>query len=251
MVSQPTVSYSETITSRTHLCVSKSSNKHNRLFANAEPLSDEVVKGIEDGTIVFTKDSKSFSNFMHHNYNWHKEDARRVWTFGCDEAKPNVLCDVTKGVQYMREIRDYVTNGFMQVAMEGVLAREVMRGVRFNIEDAKIYRIPRFDFAGQIIPCAKKVFYACQMAGEPRFMEPMYLVDISAPQNCQSGVLATLNARKAILDGVSQEKGSPMAHFKAYLPVAESFDFTEALREETGGNAFPQMIFSHWNLIPS
>jgi elongation factor 2 len=32
----------------------------------------------------------------------------------------------------------------------------------------------------------------------------------------------------------------------AYLPVMESFGFTADLRSQTGGKAFPQCSFDHW-----
>ena len=38
-----------------------------------------------------------------------------------------------------------------------------------------------------------------------------------------------------------------MSLVKAYLPVAESFGFTGHLRALTGGQAFPQCVFSHWS----
>lgn len=37
---------------------------------------------------------------------------------------------------------------------------------------------------------------------------------------------------------------------KAYLPVNESFGFTGDLRAATGGQAFPQLVFDHWSLMP-
>lgn len=37
---------------------------------------------------------------------------------------------------------------------------------------------------------------------------------------------------------------------KAYLPVNESFGFTAALRQNTGGQAFPQCVFDHWQVLP-
>ena len=33
---------------------------------------------------------------------------------------------------------------------------------------------------------------------------------------------------------------------KAYLPVGESFGFTQTLRAATSGRAFPQCVFDHW-----
>jgi elongation factor 2 len=47
-----------------------------------------------------------------------------------------------------------------------------------------------------------------------------------------------------------QRPGTPLFNIKAYLPVNESFGFTGALRQATGGQAFPQMVFDHWQLLP-
>lgn len=38
---------------------------------------------------------------------------------------------------------------------------------------------------------------------------------------------------------------------RTFLPVAESFGFTQHLRSVTGGRAFPQCIFDHWEAINS
>ena len=43
--------------------------------------------------------------------------------------------------------------------------------------------------------------------------------------------------------------GTPMTLIKAYLPVKESFGFTAALRGATGGQAFPQCVFDHWEIL--
>jgi elongation factor 2 len=37
---------------------------------------------------------------------------------------------------------------------------------------------------------------------------------------------------------------------KAHLPVAESFGFVAALRQQTSGQAFPQCVFDHWDNMP-
>jgi len=36
---------------------------------------------------------------------------------------------------------------------------------------------------------------------------------------------------------------------KAFLPVSESFGFTAYLREKTGGKAFPNCVFDHWEIL--
>jgi len=37
---------------------------------------------------------------------------------------------------------------------------------------------------------------------------------------------------------------------KCYLPVGESFGFTQKLRAATAGRAFPQCVFDHWEQLP-
>ena len=37
----------------------------------------------------------------------------------------------------------------------------------------------------------------------------------------------------------------------AYLPVMESFGFTGTLRAATSGQAFPQCVFDHWDMLGS
>merc|ERR1712137_1444943 len=77
----------------------------------------------------------------------------------------------------------------------------------------------------------------------------MYLVDIVVPNNAISGVYNTLSARRGIVDGQEDRPGTPLCKVKAFLPVLESFGFTQLLRQNTSGQAFPQMIFSHWQSI--
>jgi elongation factor 2 len=183
-------------------------------------------------------------------YGWDVSEARKIWTFGCPpDGIPNVVVDTTKGVQFLNEIKDHVVGAFMQVTTGGILCDEVMRGMRFNIEDVKLHADSIHRGAGQLMPCAKKVFYACQIASGPRLMEPMYLVDITVPQDTMSGVFNTLNSKRGEVDKIEERVGTPLTQVTAFLPVLESFGFTELLRKNTGGKAFPQMKFSHWKLV--
>jgi len=77
-------------------------------------------------------------------------------------------------------------------------------------------------------------------------MEPMYLVEITVPQEAQSGVFSTLNTKRGEIELIQDRPGTPLSVMRAFLPVMESFGFTQLLRQNTGGKAFPQMKFSHW-----
>lgn len=45
--------------------------------------------------------------------------------------------------------------------------------------------------------------------------------------------------------------GTPLVNMTAYLPVAESFGLTGDLRGATGGRAFPQCVFDHYEELNS
>jgi len=46
-----------------------------------------------------------------------------------------------------------------------------------------------------------------------------------------------------------KKPGTPMCVIKANLPVMESFGFTADLRSHTSGQAFPQCVFDHWQIL--
>merc|ERR1712070_173223 len=92
----------------------------------------------------------------------------------------------------------------------------------------------------------KRAMYGCQINAGPKIMEPMYVADITVPQSAIAGVYSTLNARRGVVDRTEERPGTPICKINAFLPVLESFGFTQLLRQNTSGQAFPQMIFSHW-----
>ena len=63
------------------------------------------------------------------------------------------------------------------------------------------------------------------------------------------GIYQTLTQRRGIVIGEEPVSGTPLVIVKAYLPVAESFGFTQHLRAMTSGRAFPQCVFDRWEMI--
>jgi elongation factor 2 len=134
--------------------------------------------------------------------------------------------------------------------IKGVLCEENMRGVRFNIHDVTLHTDAIHRGGGQIIPTARRVLYACVLTAQPRILEPIYLVEIQCPEVAVGGIYGVLNRRRGHVFEESQVVGTPMFMVRAYLPVNESFGFTADLRSNTGGQAFPQCVFDHWQILP-
>jgi elongation factor 2 len=230
--------------------MSKSPNKHNRLYFDAEPLVDTLVTAIEANEIFSDQDVKERARALADTYGWDVGDARKIWSFGCPpESKANLVVDCCKGVQFLNEIKDSIVGAFMQASSAGVFAEESMRGIRFNLKDVTLHADAIHRGAGQLMPTCKRVMYACQFRSKPGLLEPLYVADITVPQAALSGVYQTLNMRRGVVENTEERAGTPLVKVKAYLPVLESFGFTQLLRQNTGGQAFPQMIFSHWQLL--
>jgi elongation factor 2 len=250
--SDPVVSFRETVSSESYkMCLSKSPNKHNRIFMKALPLPDGVADDIEDGKCTPKDEAKARSKYLHEKFEMDPNETRKIWCFGPEVTGPNFVCDVTKAVQYLNEIQDSVVAGFQWASKEGVLADENMRGCTFHIHDVTLHADAIHRGGGQIIPTARRVFFASQLTAEPRLLEPIYLAEITCPENAVGGIYSCLNKRRGHVFEETQTPGTPMFVVKAHLPVAESFGFTAHLRSLTGGQAFPQCVFDHWEQVPS
>jgi len=257
IISDPIVSFSETISKITgeeeeypKICISKSANKLNRLYVTASPLDEKFINAIETRKIKLSQDMKTFGRMVVDEYNWNIDEARKIWSFGCPpDATCNVIVDMTKGVQYLHECKDYIIGGFLEATKGGVLCDEPIRGARYNIVDVKLHSDPSHRGQGQIMPCSKSVMYACQIASGPKLLEPVYSVEIMVSQQAINGVYTTLTQRRGQINTIEERFGTSLTKIEAYLPVLESFGFVELLRKNTGGKAFAQMKFSHWQHV--
>uniref|UniRef100_A0A673KJZ0 Elongation factor 2 n=1 Tax=Sinocyclocheilus rhinocerous TaxID=307959 RepID=A0A673KJZ0_9TELE len=249
--SDPVVSYRETVSEESdQVCLSKSPNKHNRLYMKARPLPDGLAEDIDKGDVTARQELKQRARYLAEKYEWEVAEARKIWCFGPDGTGPNILVDITKGVQYLNEIKDSVVAGFQWATKEGALCEENMRAVRFDIHDVTLHADAIHRGGGQIIPTARRVLYASVLTAQPRLMEPIYLVEIQCPEQVVGGIYGVLNRKRGHVFEESQVAGTPIFVVKAYLPVNESFGFTADLRSNTGGQAFPQCIFDHWQILP-
>jgi len=249
--SDPVVSYRETVSEESdQTCLSKSPNKHNRLFMRACPMPDGLPEDIDKGEVNPRDDFKVRGRYLADKYEYDITEARKIWCFGPDGTGPNLLIDCTKGVQYLNEIKDSVVAGFQWASKEGVLCEENLRGVRFNIYDVTLHADAIHRGGGQIIPTARRCLYACALTARPKLMEPVYLCEIQCPENAVGGIYGVLNRRRGVVFEEQQVAGTPMFVVRAYLPVNESFGFTADLRSNTGGQAFPQCVFDHWQVFP-
>ncbi|XP_023504821.1 elongation factor-like GTPase 1 isoform X1 [Equus caballus] len=106
-------------------------------------------------------------------------------------------------------------------------------------------------FSGQLIATMKEACrYALQVKPQ-RLMAAMYTCDIMATGDVLGRVYAVLSKREGRVLQEEMKEGTDVFTIKAVLPVAESFGFADEIRKRTSGLASPQLVFSHWEVIPS
>jgi elongation factor 2 len=249
-ISDPVVSYRETVTEESSkMCLSKSANKHNRLFCKCAPMPEGVDLAIEDGKINPRDEFKARARILADDFGMDVGEARKIWAFGPEQTGPNFLLDASKGVQYLNEIKDHVNSGFQWATKEGPMCEEVCRSVILRVIDVTLHADAIHRGAGQILPTARRVYYAGMLTASPTLLEPIFLADISCPQDATGGIYGVLTTRRGHVFAENQTPGSPQVQLKAYLPVSESCGFNGALSAATGGKAVPQGSFSHWDRI--
>jgi elongation factor 2 len=115
--------------------MAKSQNKHNRISGTSGPLHEALPDLIESDEISPTQDPKIRAKRLVEEFDWEKDDSTKIWCFGPENSGPNVVVDITKGVQYMNEIKESMVSSFQWAAKQGILCEENMRGMRFNVVD--------------------------------------------------------------------------------------------------------------------
>ena len=84
----------------------------------SRPFPDGLAEDIEKGDVSARQELKTRARYLADKFEWEVTEARKIWCFGPDGTGPNLLIDVTKGVQYLNEIKDSVVAGFQWATKE-------------------------------------------------------------------------------------------------------------------------------------
>ncbi len=242
----PLVVYREACRAPSQVIEGKSPNKHNRLYISVEPLNEETTKLIQQGVVVEDMDARERARILRDQAGWDYDEARRIWAI---DENINVFVDRTAGVQYLREVRDTIIQGFRLAMKEGPLAAEPVRGVKVVLHDAVIHEDPAHRGPAQLYPATRNPIFAGMLLARPTLLEPIQKLDVRVPADLVSAVVSVVSRKRGkVLDVVYTTPTS--ARIVAELPVAESMDLASELRSATAGRAFWGTEFSRWLSVP-
>ncbi len=227
--SEPIVVYRETIAGTAGPVEGKSPNKHNRFYIEIEPLDEPVYQAIVDGDIKEgrVKGKELIPKFQ--EYGLPKEQARKVW----DVYDKSIFVNMTRGIQYLDEIKELLLEGFESAMDDGPIAKEKVMGIKIKLMDAKIHEDAVHRGPAQVLPAIRKAVYGAIMMAEPALLEPIQKVFINTPQDYMGSATREIQNRRGQILDMGQE--GDMSTVESKVPVAEMFGFAGDIRSATEG----------------
>jgi elongation factor 2 len=241
---QPLINYRETVTTRSGPIMSKSPNKHNKIFMRVEPLLEDVIEMLRTGQIKEDMDKKVMAKILREK-GWNADEARSVAAI---DPGGNMLIDETKGVQFLQESMDSIRSGFDDVVHSGPIAHESLRGVKFVLHHFVPHEDPAHRGLAQLMPASRRSMLGSMLIAEPVLLEPVLGIEVKCPQEQIGTVAGILSGKRGKLLNVDQ-KGI-ISIMQGEVPASETFDLSEVMRGGTAGKALWSTYFKAWQVVP-
>ncbi|MEM3048934.1 MAG: elongation factor EF-2, partial [Candidatus Bathyarchaeia archaeon] len=245
VTSKPIVIYRESIRRPAGPFEGKSPNKHNRIFIQIEPLGEEIIDMIKSGELGEYMDRAAMAKMLR-DKGWPPEEAKGVWSV--DESC-NILVEVTKGAQFLQDVKDMVVSGYRWGIKEGPLAYEQIRGVKVKITDIQLHEDPVHRGPAQIMPMTRRALFAAFLSADPTLLEPIQRITAKVSPDLLGAVTSVISQKRGRVISVDQ-KGH-LVYIVGEIPTSETFDLSEALRSATAGRAFWGLEFARWSPVPA
>lgn len=242
--SQPLINYRETIRGKAGPIMSKSPNKHNKIFMRVEPLGEDIIELIRTRHIREDMDKKEMGKVLR-GKGWNADEARSVAAI---DVSGNVLLDGTKGVQFIQESMDSIKSGFEDVIYSGPIAHETVRGVKFILHHFVPHEDPAHRGLAQLMPATRRSMLGSMLIADPVLLEPILGIEIKCPQEQIGTVAGILSGKRGKLLNVEQ-KGL-ISIIQGEVPASETFDLSEVMRGGTAGKALWNTYFKTWQPVP-
>lgn len=244
ITSKPLVVYRESTLTPGAVVMAKSPNKHNKFWIQLEPLEKNIIQLIEKGDLAEEMARKKMSIVLK-EAGWPTEQARNIWAL---EQHRNILVDLTKGVQYLREIRDMIISGFTWACQNGPLCEEPIRGLKVKLMDASLHEDPVHRGPAQVMPAARRGILGSFLSSNPIILEPVYKISVSVAAQWVGEVSGLITRKRGRI--IASEQKGPLTMITGFIPVAETFGLSADMRSATSGHAFWQTAFDHWEKAP-
>ena len=163
----------------------------------------------------------------------------------CDEAEFTFEWNVTGG-NIPTEFKSSIEKGFRACMDKGRLIGFPLVNVKFVVDDGQSHAVDSSDTAFQA--AARGAFRDVYGRAKPVILEPIMRVSVEGPNQHQGSILRTINQRRGMIIGTTEEDG--FCRCEADVPLSEMFGYSTVLRSGTQGQAEFTMEFSSYAKVP-
>ena len=139
-----------------------------------------------------------------------------------------------------------ILKGIMGKMEEGPLTGSYARDIRVYVYDGKMHPVDSNEISFML--AGRNAFSQAFKNAGPKIMEPVYVVDVLVPSDRMGDVMSDLQGRRAMVLGMSSEKG--FEKISAKVPLAEMSKYSTALSSLTNGRAMYSMTFDEYAQVP-
>jgi elongation factor G len=140
-----------------------------------------------------------------------------------------------------------ILKGIMSRMEQGPLTGSYARDVRVIVYDGKMHPVDSNEVSFML--AGRNAFSEAFRNAGPKILEPIYDVEVFVPSDKMGDVMGDLQGRRAMIMGMSSEKG--YEKLVAKVPLKEMSSYSTALSSLTGGRASFTMKFASYELVPS
>lgn len=140
-----------------------------------------------------------------------------------------------------------ILKGIMSRMEQGPLTGSYARDVRVIVYDGKMHPVDSNEISFML--AGRNAFSEAFKNAGPKILEPVYDVEVFVPSEKMGDVMGDLQGRRAMIMGMSSEKG--FEKIAAKVPLKEMSSYSTALSSLTGGRASFIMKFSNYELVPT
>jgi len=140
-----------------------------------------------------------------------------------------------------------ILKGLMDRIEQGPLTGSYARDVRVIVYDGKMHPVDSNEISFRL--AGRNAFSQAFKEAGPKLLEPVYDVEVLVPSDRLGDVMSDMQTRRAIIMGMSSEKG--FEKLLAKVPLKELSSYSTSLSSLSGGRASFSMKFASYELVPA
>ncbi len=146
-----------------------------------------------------------------------------------------------------KEYIEPVNKGIQEAMQNGVLAGYQTLDVKVALVDGSSHEVDSSEMAFKI--AGSLAFKEAAKKAGPVLIEPIFKIEIVVPDDYLGDVIGDLTSRRGRIESMEDRAGAKVVH--GYVPLAETFQYTTALRSKTQGRGTHTLQFSHYEQVPN